>query len=355
MAYGRGYYNGYPPYVSVAERRAKAEKKLRQLKKKNPGITPVIIEDGKIAKTWWGKSWNKNLESYADFSNRIGRGRSYVRHGSVLHLEIQRRKVSALVQGSASRPYKVAIEIEKIPKRTWKNLKQESAGKLDSLQELLAGKFPKALGKLFTEPGEGLFPSPGEISFSCSCPDYADMCKHVAAALYGIGARLDQKPALFFTLRDVAIDDLVSQALESKSQELLEKAKKKSDRVIENTDLSSLFGIQLDEEGAPGVPPPESTPVTKKKKTAPARKKQAAGGAKKKPKAPKAGSAVSPKPGDSPAGKVLEAILACEDGIGCHELERRTGLKTAKIYSIISKLKREGKVKNWARGIYTGA
>ena len=207
-----------------------------------------MIIGSAIATSWWGKSWNKNLEGYADYSNRIGRGRSYVRNGAVLDLQIIPGLVTALVQGSRSRPYSVAIQIKEIAPIAWKNMKKACAGKLDSLPELLAGKFPKALGEMFTERGKGLFPSPREIGFSCSCPDYASMCKHVAAALYGISARLDVEPGLFFTLRKVEIKDLVGEAVQNKSQELLAKAKKKSSRVLDDSDLSAIFGIQLDEK-----------------------------------------------------------------------------------------------------------
>jgi len=155
----RNYY-GFAPYVSVAEKRAKARRKLKQLQKKNPGIRPIVIDGNKLAHTWWGKAWNKNLELYADYSNRIGRGRSYVRHGAVLDLKIEPGKVKALVQGSRGNPYKVEIGIKSISKASWKKLKQESFVELASLQQLLDGRLPKALNEIFTAKGKGLFPSP---------------------------------------------------------------------------------------------------------------------------------------------------------------------------------------------------
>ena len=133
-------YWRYPRYVSVAEKRAKAARKLKQLRKKNPAIQPIVLEGSTIAKTWWGKSWNLNLERYADYSNRIGRGRSYVRHGAVLDLRISAGQVNSLVQGSRSKPYEVTIKIKAITKKIWKNMKAACAGKLDSLPELLSGK-----------------------------------------------------------------------------------------------------------------------------------------------------------------------------------------------------------------------
>ncbi|MFV9645553.1 MAG: hypothetical protein ACNYWU_07000, partial [Desulfobacterales bacterium] len=242
-----GYWGYYPPYVTVAKKKAKAAKKLKQLKKKNPDIKPILLEGSTIARTWWGKSWNLNLERYADYSNRIGRGRSYVRHGAVLDLQINSGKVESLVQGTRSKPYSVIIKIKAVNKNTWKHIKAACEGKLDSLQELLAGKFPKALGEIFTIQGKGLFPSPKEIDFSCSCPDWAYMCKHVAATLYGIGARLDEEPGLFFKLRKVKMEALVTQAVEDKTRKLLKKAKKKTARVIADSDLADVFGIDMEE------------------------------------------------------------------------------------------------------------
>lgn len=240
-------YWRFPEYVTVGERRAKADKKLKQLKKKNPNINPIIIEGSAIANSWWGKAWNRNLEKYADYSNRIGRGRSYVRHGSVLDLQIVQGKVSSLVQGSTSNPYSVIIKIKRINKNNWSKIKCACENKLDSLQELLIGKFPKSLDEVFTTKDKGLFPMPKEINFDCSCPDWASMCKHVAATLYGIGARLDEDPNLFFTLRKANVNDLVTKVIKDKTDKLLKRSEKKSCRIISDPDLSSVFGIELDE------------------------------------------------------------------------------------------------------------
>jgi uncharacterized Zn finger protein len=245
------YYDGFPAYVTVAEKRAKAQRAVENLRKKNPDITPIVIEGRKLARTWWGKAWNDNLERYADYANRIGRGRSYVRHGAVLDLKITPGKITALVQGSATKPYKIDLVIQPLDKTMWETITRVCEGKLDSLQELLDGKFPKALTELFTEKGKGLFPTPKQISLNCKCPDMAVMCKHVAAVLYGVGAKLDENPRLFFVLRDVNIDELVSTAIAEKSEKLLRKSGRKSSRVIDNEDISAMFGIEMDVEGDP--------------------------------------------------------------------------------------------------------
>ena len=241
-------YWGFPRYVSVAEKKAKADKKLKELSKKNPNLKPVILQGSAIARTWWGKAWNLNLERYADYHNRIGRGRSYVRHGAVLDLQIDSGEARASVQGSRSTPYSVVIKITTLKKDIWQTILDQCQGMLESLQELLNGSFPKAMGEIFTHADTGLFPSPKEIKFSCSCPDWAGMCKHVAATFYGIGARLDESPELLFRMRNLEMGDLIGQAISDHKQKLLAKASRKSSRIIEEADLSRTFGIELEHD-----------------------------------------------------------------------------------------------------------
>lgn len=233
----------YPEYVPVAKKKVDAQKKIAKLTKKNPDITPVVIEGTKIAKTWWGVAWNKNLESYADYSNRIGRGRSYVKNGLVLDLQIKTGIVTALVLGSRQTPYAISIRIAPISGANWAKIAEQCSHSIAGIEELLSGKFPKALEGLFTQRGSGLFPSPQEIKFNCSCPDWAYMCKHVAAALYGIGARLDTDPTLFFKLRDVPFEELLKKSIEVKMQSMLKNSDKKTQRVMEDGNLGELFGI----------------------------------------------------------------------------------------------------------------
>lgn len=246
-----GYY-GFPRYVSVGEKRAKAQRKLTQLKKKNPQIAPLILKGNKLAHTWWGKAWNANLEKYADYSNRIGRGRSYIRNGFILDFKINPGEVTALVQGTSSHPYKVAVKIKPMNKEAWNEIKKKCAGKIESLQELIEGRFPQDLMELFTAKGKGLFPAPKEIKFSCSCPDWASMCKHIAATLYAVGVKLDDAPKLFFLLRKTEMDDLITAALRDKSKKMLKKAEKKTGRVIADLDAVKMFGIELDEKVGSG-------------------------------------------------------------------------------------------------------
>lgn len=239
------YYGEWPKYVSVAEKKQKAEISLAKLRKKNPNIQPIIIEGRTIAKSWWGKAWNENLESYADYSNRIGRGRSYVRNGAVLDLQISKGKVEAQIQGSASKPYKITVKIDELSQKKWEQITKLCNNRIGTMEQLAEGKFPGELEELLKEQKYGLFPSPEEIHFDCSCPDWAHMCKHVAAALYGIGARLDQEPLLFFELRGIDGTQLIKKTMESKVESMLKNAGKKSKREIPKSELQELFGMEF--------------------------------------------------------------------------------------------------------------
>jgi len=237
------YYDGYPRYESAAERKAKANKSLEKLKKKNPDIEPVIIEGRTLAKNWWGKSWNTNLESYADYRNRIARGKSYVQNKAVLDLKIFKGRALAKVQGSRVKPYDVEITIDVLDNKRWEQIIELCNRRIDSLEQLIEGKFPKELEILFTDKKYGMFPSPQEIHFACSCPDWAYMCKHVAAVLYGIGSRLDNNPMLFFELRNIDGQELIRKSMEQKLESMLKNAGKKSKREIDIKDIGNIFGL----------------------------------------------------------------------------------------------------------------
>ncbi|RYD73014.1 MAG: hypothetical protein EOP84_22210 [Verrucomicrobiaceae bacterium] len=235
-----GYYQ---PYVSVAEKRRRAEKEAAKLAKKSGGVlSPVCIEGRKIASTFWGKAWCDNLESYSDYAYRLPRGRSYVRNGCVIDLKISECAIDAMVSGS--KLYKVKIRIKPVRREIWNDLKEESAGQIGSLIDLLQGKLSRAVMEIMTRKGDGLFPAPSEIDLRCSCPDSASMCKHVAAVLYGVGARLDEHPELLFVLRDVDQKELITQAAGSIAA--TPESAAKSEEILEDDNLASVFGIDLD-------------------------------------------------------------------------------------------------------------
>lgn len=333
---------GYPEYVTVAEKKAKAAKKLAQLRKKMPDIAPVVIEGNTLARTWWGKSWNKNLERYADYSNRIARGKSYVRHGAVLDLRIEGGQVTALVQGSRAKPYEVVIRIAPVKKANWDQIRKQCQGELRSLTDLLAGKFPKELGEIFLADGKGLFPPPREIRFDCSCPDWASMCKHVAATLYGIGARLDEDPLLFFTLRQADTEELVARAVQEKTGDLLARAKQKSSKVLDDADLSGLFGIDMD--GMPDFAVEKKANPGSAQKQKPPRKKGTP--------PPSAKQSPEVKTAHTATALIEELVNQHPEGTTVAMLEEATGFPRTKIYAITSRLRQQGRIIYVAQGVY---
>src|SRR5689334_8221238 len=191
----------WKPYVSIAERKSQAAKQIEKMRKKGRVIEPVEIKGKAIAQKFWGKRWCDHLESFADYENRLSRGRTYVRNGSVCHLRLQEGSAEALVSGSSL--YTVEIKIKTLLLNKWKSIKEKCIGHVGSLLDFLQGKISDHVMKIVSNEQEGLFPQSDEIDYSCSCPDFAGMCKHVAAVLYGIGSRLDTNPELLFHLRGV--------------------------------------------------------------------------------------------------------------------------------------------------------
>jgi uncharacterized Zn finger protein len=208
--------------------------------KKGTNYAPIAPYTGAIAKTFWGKAWCSNLEQYSDYESRLPRGRSYVRNGSVIDLQISTGSVRALVMGSSL--YEVDITIQALPEPRWKAVCADCANSVASLIELLQGKLSKPVMERICAPTTGLFPSPKELKFECSCPDWAGMCKHVAAVFYGVGARMDQQPELLFKLRHVNALDLVAQASVAQPSA----SKTKSSKVMDASDLGDVFGLDMD-------------------------------------------------------------------------------------------------------------
>lgn len=244
---GWGYDNYYPPYISVAKRKANAAKEMAKLKKKGQTISPVKIEGRKIATTFWGKAWCDHMESYSDFYSRLERGRTYVRNGSVVDLQILPGKVTARVAGSEL--YTVSISIQPVAPKLWKTLRDQCAGQINSIVELLEGKLSSGVMQIMTHRDKGLFPDPAHIKMQCSCHDYAGMCKHIAAVLYGVGARLDHQPELLFTLRKVDHMQLIDSAGDVSA--ITAHAATKSKKTIATSQLADVFGIDIETDIAP--------------------------------------------------------------------------------------------------------
>jgi len=227
-------------YVSIGEKRRQVQQTLTKLMKQGQSVAPVTIDGRKIAKSFWGQSWCSNLERYSDYEYRLPRGRSYVRNGFVVDLQIAKGEITARVNGSDL--YNVKVTIAPVTAARWKAICRDCAGTIDSLVELLQGRLAKGVMDRVCREGDGLFPSPKEIKLACSCPDWADMCKHVAAALYGVGARLDEKPQLLFVLRDVDENELLA----STGQDLaLTRAARSAAKVLDDTDVAALFGLEM--------------------------------------------------------------------------------------------------------------
>ena len=253
---------GYRPYVPVARRRANALREVRRLAAKGTQVSPVEIADRAIASTFWGRAWCDNLESYSDFENRLPRGRTYVRNGSVVDLQVETGKITSMVSGSSL--YRIVIQIRPLAAPRWKRLKQQCGAGIGTVVELLQGRLSTSVMSVVTSRDCGLFPAPADIEMSCSCPDWAGMCKHVAATLYGVGNRLDREPQLLFKLRQVDHLELIAQAGQPAP-----KQKSKGRKTISREQLADVFGIELETEGETGdTQPRKSAKSPRSKKTA---------------------------------------------------------------------------------------
>ncbi len=257
-----GYSNdgGWAPYVSVAQRRANAEKMVKKLQKKGRVCLPVVIDKRAIAHSFWGKKWCDNLEAYSDYENRLPRGRTYVRNGSVVDLQIGPSGITALVAGSSM--YEVSVTVRPLAPALWRTILKRCAGQVASLVELLQGRLSASVMDVVAQAGSGLFPDPQQMRFRCSCPDGANMCKHIAAALYGVGNRLDQQPELLFMLRNIDPAELIASAVNAS----LVQTQAAPGAALGDADLSALFGIDI--EMAPVAPVQASKTVTARELTA---------------------------------------------------------------------------------------
>ncbi|MFZ4580379.1 MAG: SWIM zinc finger family protein [Myxococcota bacterium] len=234
-----GYWGHFGPYVSVGERRAKALREIAKRAKKGQVLAPIQPDGRALATTFWGKAWCDHVEHHCDEANRLPRGRSYFRNGAVIDLKILEGKVTALVQGSDL--YEVEVTVKPLETAAWSAVARDCAGQIDSLVELLQGRLDKGVLQRLCDPREGMFPRARQMTFECSCPDGAHLCKHVAAALYGVGNRLDAAPELLFRLRQVDQHELLRQAAVAPVATGAPKA-----RVLDDASLGDVFGLEFD-------------------------------------------------------------------------------------------------------------
>ncbi len=236
-------YNYTKTYSPISFEELQQKSKTTKSTNKKQALEPieVIGNSRQICTKWWGQAWCKNLEKYADYENRIARGKRYVRAGAVIDLKIKKGVVDAKVQGTRRKPYDICIHIAPLLKEAVDNIVSKCS-KLKNVEELIKGNIPLQMQELFTGR-DGLFPTPKEIAFDCSCPDWASMCKHVAAVLYGVGIRLDENPLLFFELRGIEYEQFVGAAIEIRIEEMIANENKPSNRIITEKSIMNIFGI----------------------------------------------------------------------------------------------------------------
>ncbi len=239
----------FKPYVSAGEKRRRASKAATTLEREGQKLNPIRVEGRTISRSFWGKAWCENLESYSDLQNRLPRGRTYLRNGSVVDFQIVPGEIRALVYGSDL--YQIAIKIEPVQQAEWKALKSDCAGRVSSLLDLLQGKLSAEVMEIMTRRETGLFPRPTEIGLSCSCPDVAGMCKHAAAALYAVGVRLDKSPELLFVLRGADHLELVTEATQSVTPGV--STLSEGSAPLTGDSLEEIFGIEIEPVAVPAV------------------------------------------------------------------------------------------------------
>ena len=303
------------PYVPVAVRRMRALKKMEKLRKKGLDVQPVEIEGRKIARTFWGKAWCDHLESFSDYENRLPRGRTYVRNNSVCHLDIAKGEVKAMVSGSEL--YKVKVAIRMLARKKWNDVKNRCVGQIGSLLELLQGRLSKNVMTIVTDHNKGLFPLPKEISLKCNCPDWAVMCKHVAAVLYGVGARLDEKPELLFLLRGVNHEELIS--TEAGAVAAATAGTKGGRRRISDDALADVFGIEMSEK----APPTKAKPSRGRKKAT--------------PKSKKTSKVAAKRPAKKKAKASREGTLRKKKSVSRKAVAKKTSLAISNVRSVTGK------------------
>src|SRR5262245_9609282 len=236
-------WEAFPAYVSVAERREVAARYVAARRPRDKALAPVPSSGrGRaLAKTFWGRAWCDNLAAYAALINRLERGRSYLRNGLVIHLGIEAGAGTALV--SRSEGYQVDVRLQPMARQRWRAHARAGAGKIDSVVELLAGRFDEGVMDQVCRQDTGLFPAPAEIRYRCTCPDGARgswLCKHVAATLYGVGVRLDDDPEMLFRLRGVAHTELLAGAAAGLTRPA--SPSRSGRRVIAADRLAAVFG-----------------------------------------------------------------------------------------------------------------
>ena len=312
-----GYWS-YPRNQSVVQKRAKARRQLNRLKKNNPDIQPVLIDGNALVRNWWGRAWNRSLEQHASISSRVGRGKSYVRNGMVLDLRASSGTATALVQGNAAQPYEVVMDIAPVDPDKWEWICEQVRGEIGALEVLYDGRFSDDVESLFCHRVDGIFPMPREMEFSCTCADTEELCKHAAAILYAVGTRMDEDPELFFRLRQVPPEDLITEGAPIPPPREEAPAPESAEDLI--VDLDQIPAPRVADEPAPD----EEAPVVKRKPGRPRKSETSAGEApvKRKPGRPRKSETAA---GEAPVKRKPGRPRKSETAAGEAPVKRKPG------------------------------
>lgn len=235
----------------------------RSLPREAKGGIKAQSKRGTFGESWWARRWVTVLESF-DIGRRLARGRSYARYGQVLSIEIDKGKVSAKVQGSRTKPYNVKIEMKILPASDWKRLAKMISRQAIFSAKLLAGEMPLDVEKVFQEAGLSLFPERlRDLKIACSCPDWSNPCKHIAAVYYLLGEEFDRDPFLIFKLRGMSRGELIEMLSSTGKKTTSMKAKSKristqGDEETLTSDISKFWnGSPLPDDffGEVSIPP----------------------------------------------------------------------------------------------------
>jgi uncharacterized Zn finger protein len=252
-------------YEEAEEAKERLQREIAKRVKRGERFEALVPASGKkhLCTTFWGKAWCSHLETYQEYESRLPRGRSYLRQGNVYNLDIGPGKVNAVVAGSEL--YDTQVLIEPLKASKWHEMVEKCEGQVGSMLDLLAGKLGDGVMRVLSDAEEGLFPNTREIRFDCSCPDHADMCKHVSAVLYGVGVLLDTKPEMLFTLRGVDQAELLSNASSAAISDLSANAGDLADaefpcRLEHGPHGLDALAVSLD-PGQPALPGPATVAV----------------------------------------------------------------------------------------------
>ena len=227
----------------------------------------IKLHSKSISNTWWGQEWCKTINVYADYENRLSRGKTYLRQERVQDLTIEDNTITAKVKGKWSDYYNVTIKIRELP-RSKSNI---IIKKISELGSILKGSIPEDCRFLFSIGELGLFPTKDDLIYTCDCPDScggliygsnwnsakeicevdpnnAMLCKHVAAVLYSVGSILDKEPLIIFQLRGINVTKYISEEIVAQTNNLLVGLyqRKEEERVIDKSLISDVFGIDFD-------------------------------------------------------------------------------------------------------------